>query len=74
MARALLACLSMTTMMLSAILAQPMDGMCPGCPGMGGGMGGLMMIGSAILFVALLAALIALTVFLVRRSKPPTPR
>lgn len=52
--------------------AQPTEGMCPGCPGMGGGMWiGMALV--ALLVVAAIAALVALTVYLVRKSKPPGP-
>ena len=47
-------------------------GMCSGCPGMGSGMW-IWMVLLGVLIVAAIAALIALTVFLVRRSGPRSP-
>ena len=46
--------------------------MCSGCPGMGSGMW-IWMVLLGVLIVAAIAALIALTVFLVRRSGPRSP-
>jgi hypothetical protein len=51
-------------------LAQPQPEMYPGCPGIGGGgkWDGMVLFG--VLVVALIAALVALTIFLIKRSGP----
>ena len=51
-------------------LAQPQQGMCPGCPGMGGGGMWIGMVLFGLLVVAVIAALVALTIFLIKRSGP----
>lgn len=56
--------------------AQSSSGMCPGCSG-GMDMGAGMWVGMGLLWlliVAAIAALVALAVFLVRRSGPRGPR
>ncbi len=62
----------LTLLLPTTALAQP-SGMCDGCTGMmGGGMGGMMwpgMIIAWLLGLSAIAALIAVTVYLVRRSK-----
>jgi hypothetical protein len=54
-----------------AALAQP-SGMCDGCSGMmGGGMGGMMWVGMILVWllgIAAIAALVAVAVYLFRRS------
>lgn len=59
-------------------LAQPQDErsmrMCPGCPMMGGGGMWIGMVLFGLLIVAAIVALVALTIFLIRRSGPRGPR
>ncbi len=64
----------LVVLLSSSALAQPGGmGMCDGCSGMmGGSMGPMMWIGMAVAWligIAIVAALVALTVYLVRRSK-----
>ena len=64
----------LTTALLSlatAASAQPASGQGMACCDVSGGMGWSMMPLGGAFTVAVIAALIALTIFLVRRSRPP---
>jgi hypothetical protein len=54
----------------SMLFGQGMEGMSGSCP-MCGGMGWGGMILGGLLVIALIAALVALTIFLIRRSRSP---